>query len=93
MPAPKVDSSVIKLNILKKPPVEVKNKELLFKVIKAGFSQRRKTMQNCLASYFNIEKEAIVDILAKGNMDPRVRAEKLTLKDFAFIADNIGNLV
>ena len=93
MPAPKVDSSVIKLNILKKPPVEVKDKELLFKVIKAGFSQRRKTMQNCLASYFNIEKEAIVDILAKGNMDPRVRAEKLTLKDFAFIADNIGTLV
>ena len=88
IPEPEVVSKVIKLNIRKEPPIQVKNKDLMFKIIKFAFMQRRKTLLNSLTNsgIFNSKEEGI-DILKKANVDINVRAEKLTLQDFANISD------
>lgn len=88
MPAPKVDSAVIRLNILKEPPVAVDEKKF-FAVVKAAFSQRRKVILNSLSSGLCINREYISAALTKAGVDPSARAEKLSLMDFAAIANNI----
>lgn len=89
MPAPKVDSAVIKLDISQKPLVNVQSKEKFFKVVKAAFSQRRKTLANSLSSGLGIEKAKINEILANACVEPTARAEKLSLDDFARISNLI----
>lgn len=90
IPSPKVDSTVIKLDVLKEPTVKVKNEELMFKAIKAAFMQKRKTLLNGLTnSNLFGSKEEIKEILKQLNIDPEIRGEKLTLQDFANIADRI----
>ncbi len=89
IPAPEVNSSVIKLNVLKKPSVEVKNEELLFKIIKMAFMQKRKTLLNGLTNG-NLESKAEIEkMLIDLGFDLKVRGEKLTLNDFAKITDYI----
>ncbi len=85
MPRPNVDSAVIKLNILDKPPVNVNNEEFMFEFIKAAFSQRRKTLVNCLSSNGTVKmtKEEIGNILNSLGYDERVRGESLSLEDYA----------
>jgi 16S rRNA (adenine1518-N6/adenine1519-N6)-dimethyltransferase len=87
LPAPKVDSSVIKLDILKKPPVEVKDEELLFKVIRSSFLLRRKTLANSVSSGLSIEKAKIYEALKSCGISENCRGEKLTLEDFARLTD------
>ena len=87
IPAPEVNSSVIKLNVLDKPSVEVKNEELLFKIIKMAFMQKRKTLLNGLTNGNLASKEQIEKMLVDLGFDLRVRGEKLSLEDFAKIAD------
>lgn len=89
MPAPKVDSAVIRLEILKEPPVKVSNEKKLFSVVKAAFSQRRKVVLNSLSSGLSIEKERTAKILDEAGVPATARAEKLTLQDFAAIAENL----
>lgn len=90
IPSPKVDSTVIKLDVLKEPTVKVKNEELMFKAIKAAFMQKRKTLLNGLTnSNLFGSKEEIKEILKQLNIDPEIRGEKLALQDFANIADRI----
>lgn len=85
MPQPKIDSSVIKLNIKKELP-DV-NSEQLFKVVKAGFSKRRKTVLNALSSYgFDLDKEFIKESLEEIGISPEIRAENLSLEDFINIS-------
>lgn len=88
MPMPKVDSSVIKLK-LKNEKVNIKDEKTFFKVVKAAFSQRRKTLLNSLSSGLNMSKEEIRNILVKTEINPEIRAEKLTLDDFVRITNNI----
>lgn len=90
IPSPEVDSTVIKLDVLKKPKIEVKNKELMFKIIKVAFMQKRKTLLNALknSNVFD-SKEQIEQILKKLNINSEIRAEKLTLEDFADIVDEM----
>lgn len=90
IPEPEVTSKVIKLNIRKNPPIDVRNKEVMFRIIKCAFMQRRKTLLNALtnAKVF-INKEEGIRILNKLNLDENVRAEKLKIEDFA----NITNIV
>lgn len=90
IPIPKVDSSVIQLKIRKTPPVEVKNETLMFKLIKAAFMQRRKTLLNSVENSNLLTKEQLKQILKKLNIDENIRGEKLTLQDFANIANNIN---
>ncbi len=86
IPAPQVDSSVIKLDVLSKPSVEVKNEELFFKIIKCAFMQKRKTLLNSLTSskLFG-DKQTIENMLNSLEINPGIRAEKLTIEDFAKI--------
>ena len=87
MPAPEVNSSVIKLNILKESSVKVKNEEMLFKVIKLAFAQKRKTLLNALTNGNLANKDEVEKMLTALNLDPKIRGEKLSLQDFANIAD------
>ena len=89
MPAPAVDSSVIRLDIHKEPPVSVQTEAMLFRVIKGSFCQRRKTILNTLSSTFAIAKDQMREILAVANVIENARAETLSLEDFARIADAI----
>lgn len=85
-PRPKVDSEVIRLELRKEKPVEVRDEELLFKCIKAGFLQRRKTLLNSLQSLGEYDKEEIRAALEKAGIDSRRRAESLSLEEFARLA-------
>ena len=88
MPAPKVDSAVIRLDIRKEPPVGADEKKF-FAVVRAAFSQRRKVISNSLSSGRSVGKEEILRILEKSGVPANARAEKLSLEDFAAIADNL----
>ncbi len=93
VPQPGVDSAVIRIDILDKPSVEVKNEKLFFDVVKAGFSQRRKMLLNTLtSSNLNFTKEQIREILAECGIDEKRRAETLSLQEFGKIADKIYDI-
>lgn len=87
IPAPEVNSSVIKLDVLDVPAVEVESEELLFKIIKMAFMQKRKTLLNGLTNGNLSSKENIEQMLTDLGFDLRIRGEKLSLEDFAKIAD------
>ena len=88
IPEPEVTSEVIRLDIRKNPPVETKDTELMFKIIKNAFMQRRKTLLNSLTNtkIFNNKDEG-AKILKTLNLSENIRAEELTLKNFAEITD------
>ena len=88
MPAPKVDSAVIRLDVRKEPPV-ITDEEKFFRVVKAAFSQRRKVISNSLSSGLKMSKDEINEVLAAANVPSNARAEKLCLDDFAAIAGNL----
>lgn len=90
IPEPAVTSKVIKLNIRKNPPIEVKDKEYMFKIIKNAFMQRRKTLINALTNT-NIfkNKDEATKILEELGLDLNVRAEKLSIEDFSNITNKI----
>lgn len=90
MPPPKVDSAVIQLKILEKPPVETKDEEFFFKFVKACFAQRRKTLVNTVSSTLGIDKEALRGALADIGLEPTVRGEALTLPQLAELADRLA---
>lgn len=89
IPRPKVGSAVIRLTRHEKKPVEVKDEVFLFRLIRAAFNQRRKTLQNALHNMaeLNLTKEQIVKALQKIGLPESVRGEKLTLEEFARLAD------
>ena len=90
IPEPKVNSTVINLEVLKEPKVAVKSEEKLFEVIKTAFMQKRKTLLNALANSNKYgSKKQICKTLELLSIDNRVRPEKLTLEEFAKIADEI----
>ena len=93
MPAPKVDSAVIQLGILTEPPVKADNEELLFRVIKSAFAQRRKTIVNSVSSGLSMPKAQIAEILADAGVSGNARAEQLTLKQFADITDCLNSII
>ena len=89
MPAPKVDSAVIRLNVLDEPPVKANDEKKLFSVIKAAFSQRRKVISNSLSSGLSLDKSKTAEVLEKSGVPLNARAEKLSLQNFADIANNL----
>jgi len=91
IPRPNVDSAVIKLVLYDKPKVKVSSADLMFKIIKTAFSQRRKTLLNCIfnSNNFNFGKEEIIDILKTAGFDEKIRGERLTLEDFALLTNII----
>lgn len=91
IPMPKVSSSVISLDILSQPPVEANSEKGYFKVVKAAFGQRRKTLLNALSNSpaIPMSKNEIAKILQKCNIDEKRRGETLSLQDFADISNMI----
>lgn len=89
MPRPNVDSAVIRLTRYEEPPVQVKDEKMLFKIIRASFNQRRKTLQNGLnnSSELNFTKDQIAAAIAEAGFSPSVRGEALTLEQFARLTD------
>ena len=88
MPAPKVDSAVIRLNIRPEPPVET-DEQRFFRVVKAAFSQRRKVISNSLSSGLGMDKASVIAALEQAGVSPTARAEALSLEDFAAVARQI----
>ena len=95
MPRPNVGSAVVNLKCHKEPPVRVKNEELMFKLIKASFAQRRKTLQNGLTNSAELDftKDEVTEAILKMQetlgmkQNPLIRGETLTLKEFACLSD------
>lgn len=87
MPAPDVDSAVIRLDVRKEPPVAVEKEENFFKVVKGAFSQRRKTLSNTLSSAFGMSKADVSLWLERAGVASNLRAEQLSMEQFAAIAN------
>lgn len=94
IPRPNVGSAVIRLTRHKVPPVEVRDEALMFRLIRASFNQRRKTLQNGLnnSPEIHVSKEKIIEAIAKLGVSPSIRGEALTLKQFAELADHISEV-
>ena len=91
IPEPEVTSKVIKMNLRDKPAVEIKNPQIMFRIIKSAFMQRRKTLLNALTNTkVFINKDEGLKILKKLNLSENVRAEELSIQDFANIAKIIS---
>ena len=89
LPAPKVDSAVIRLDVRKEPPIRCAEESFLFEVVRGAFSQRRKTAVNALSSALSMEKTAVASWMAACRIAPDVRAERLTLEQFAALSDKL----
>lgn len=92
MPPPKVDSAVLNLKIRDTAPVQPIDETLFFRVVKAAFAQRRKTLSNCLAHGVGLDKETARKALTECGFDPRIRGECLSVEDFAAVADLIADI-
>lgn len=90
-PEPEVDSSILRLDMLDRPSVEVKDEGLLFKIIRGSFNQRRKSIINSLSreAVLDLPKEVLIKILGRARVDPAARPETLSLSDFARIANSL----
>lgn len=89
IPRPNVGSAVIRLTRHKEKPVTVKDEQHMFRLIRAAFNQRRKTLQNALHNMpeLNLSKEQVVKALQEMGLSETIRGEKLTLEDFARLSD------
>lgn len=92
MPAPKVDSAVIRLDILEEPRVQLKNEKLFFRIIKSAFGQRRKTLSNSLSSGLSLPKGDIINALEIAGVPANYRAEQLTMQQLADIANAVAQI-
>lgn len=88
-PRPKVDSTVIRLDIRKECPVKLLDEAAFFAVVKAGFGQRRKTLHNALTGIYGLDKAQTGAILEKVGIDGNRRAETLNMDEFALLANTI----
>lgn len=91
-PVPKVDSVVLRLDLLPERPVTVQDEKLFFRCIKAGFSQRRKTLLNSLTGLGDFDKNTIAAALDNAGIEHERRAESLSLEEFALLADSLGGI-
>ena len=92
LPAPAVTSSVIRCVLRDKPPVDVIDEKLFFRVVKAGFAQRRKTFSNTMKTT-GLTRDRIEELLVKANIDGQRRGETFTLQDFADVANVWATLI
>ena len=92
MPRPKVGSAVIRLTSHKKPPVEVEDEKLLFRLIRASFNQRRKTLANGLKNSpeLDVPKEVIMECIEELGRGASIRGEALSLEEFAALCNSIS---
>lgn len=89
MPPPKVDSAVIRLDLRKEPPVQVRDEDWFFKVSRAAFAQRRKTAANSISATLGVSKPQVEEALVSAGVPANVRAERLTLEQLAALANGL----
>ncbi len=87
MPAPKVDSAVIKLDVLEKPPVAVSDEKFFFSLVKSCFAQRRKTLLNTVSNTLGVDKEILKNALAEMGLCESIRAEALDMRQLAELCE------
>lgn len=94
MPRPNVDSAVIRLTTHKEPPVKVIDEKLMFKLIRASFNQRRKTLVNGIKNFNELSytKEQVTEAIVRAGFDENIRGEALTLEQFARLSDEFSRL-
>ncbi|MCI9176999.1 MAG: 16S rRNA (adenine(1518)-N(6)/adenine(1519)-N(6))-dimethyltransferase RsmA [Clostridia bacterium] len=92
IPEPQVESQVIKLNIRKQPPVKLENEKLFFKLVKASFMQRRKTLLNGLSNNKIADKQTIKQLLISLDLPENVRGEDLSIEQFASLANKLNSI-
>ena len=91
VPAPKVDSAVVRIDLYREPHFDIKDERLFRNLIKAAFEMRRKTLQNGLAAGFpQLGKAGIAEVIEACGLPPTVRGETLSIPQFAAIANEIG---
>ena len=90
-PPPKVDSAFVVLPLREKPAVDVKDREMFFRVANAAFALRRKTMVNNLCATFRVERAQALAWMAAAGLDEKIRGEKLTLEEIASLSDAISD--
>lgn len=90
MPAPKVDSAVIRLDVHQATPFKVTDEKLFFKAVKSAFAQRRKTLPNALSAGLSLEKGTINALLTNAGIPLNFRAEQLSMEQFAQIANSLA---
>ncbi len=93
MPAPKVDSCVIRMDIRKKPEIEITDEKLFFKIVHAAFGQRRKTASNSISSGSGIPKDVVIRAIEECGFEPSVRAETLNMQNLADLCEKISLLM
>ena len=91
IPAPKVDSAVIRIDLYKEKPYNPKNEKLFRNTITAAFEMRRKTLQNALSAKLGFSKELIAKALAEIGHDENVRGERLSTEDFVKLSDYLND--
>lgn len=89
MPSPNVDSAVIRLDILKNPPIEVSDEKFFFSMVKAAFSQRRKTASNGISAGTGIPKPTVIEAIEAAGLSPTVRAEALTMEQLGVLCEEL----
>ena len=90
-PRPNVDSAVIRLVVRKEPPVSVQNERLFFSLVRAAFCQRRKTAVNSVSAGLGLPKAHVADAFARVGIPSAARAERLSMSDFAGLADALSS--
>ena len=91
MPAPKVDSAVVRMDVRREPSVSVESEKAFFKTVKAAFAQRRKTVLNSVSSSLGLPKQQIEQVIRSADIAPGERAERLTLLDMARLSNALCN--
>ena len=89
LPSPNVDSAVIQLKIRPEPAVKVENEEKFFRLVKACFAQRRKTLTNTVSNTLGIEKSTLKNALSEIGLEENVRGEQLTMEQLALLSDKL----
>ena len=89
MPAPKVDSAVLRLTPRKTPPINILDEETFFKTVKSGFAMRRKTLQNCISAGFSLGKDVVAQMLEECEIPINARIETLPMKTIGLLSDCI----
>ena len=90
-PVPKVDSAVLVVDIYPSPLIEEELLDTFFKLIKAGFGQKRKTLRNSLSSGLHISPTEATDLLTRANIDPQRRAETLSIKEWQKLSEHLSD--
>lgn len=90
LPAPKVTSAVIHCPVRQQPPVEVGSEAMLWRTVRAGFALRRKTLVNSLQTGFSLPKDRLAAIVSACGLPENVRGERLSLADYAALADALA---